>query len=130
MPIKFKGRVVAPELDTLSRVGVHIQLPGAAEDITLIVASNVQRSIKQIGVVLRGSDTPSVTWTLRHGSDRSATGTEVITGGTVTTNVTTGVTFIEFDSAKILPGEHLWLETSDVSGTVNEFALTVNMVDQ
>lgn len=130
MPIKFKGRVLAPELDVKSRVGISVESPAATEDITLIAASNIQRTILSIGVVLRGSGSPSVTWTLRHGPDRSAAGSEVITGGTVTTDTAAGDLIEDFDSAKILHAEHLWLEISATGGTVDEFALTLNLIDE
>ena len=78
--------------------------------------------------VLRGSSTPSVTWTVRKGSDRSATGTEVVTGGTTTTSTTTGSVVTSFNSATIAASDFVWLRTTAKSGTVDEYHLTIHMV--
>ena len=69
--------------------------------------------------------TPSVTWTIRHGTDRSATGAEVVTGGTTTTNTTTGDDVVSFNDATIVADSHVWLETTAQTGTVTEISITI-----
>jgi hypothetical protein len=69
--------------------------------------------------------TPSVTFTIRHGSDRSASGTEVVTGGTVCNNTTTGTNVTSFDDATIVAESHVWIETTAAGGTVDSFTVTL-----
>lgn len=79
-------------------------------------------TLTKLRIVLRGT-TPSVTWTLRHDSVRTAAGTVVATG--TSTNTTTGDEVTSFSDATIPAGNHLWLETSAVGGTVLSFRMTV-----
>lgn len=96
--------------------------PTSAEDLTLGYAHKAC-TVTKIAVVVRGSS-PSVTWTVRKGSDRSAAGTEVVTSGTTTTSQS-GATVTSFNSASIAAGDWVWLETTAISGTVAEIAVTV-----
>ena len=102
---------------------LNLENPGASEDDPSIQLDEAA-VISKLRAVLRGT-TPSVTWTLRHGSDRNAAGTEVVTGGTTTTNTTTGETITSFNSASIPAGDHVWLETTAASGTVLSFRVTI-----
>jgi hypothetical protein len=104
--------------------GLSIVSPTSSENVTIISNIDQTRTIKSITAILYGT-TPSITWTLRVGSDRSAAGTEVITGGTTTTNTTSGHTLITFNAPNLIPGNHLWLVISAKSGTVSEFHLTI-----
>lgn len=102
------------------RFGATIPNPSTAEDVTLGYADKAC-TITKIAVVVRGTS-PSVTWTLRKGSDRSAAGTEIISGGTTTTSQA-GVTITTFTAPALAAGEWLWLETSATSGTVQELSV-------
>ena len=66
----------------------------------------------------------TATWTVRHGTDRSAAGAEVVTGGTATTSATTGSDVTVFNDATVVADSFLWIETS---GTVDvtELSLTI-----
>ena len=75
--------------------------------------------------MLIGSSTPSVTWTIRHGTDRSAAGAEVVTGGTATTSTTTGSDVTSFNDDTIVADSFVWLETTAQSGTVTELNVTI-----
>lgn len=101
-----------------------VNYPSSSEDISLFF-TDVAITITQLNAVLVGSSTPSVTWTLRHGTDRSATGNEVVTGGTTTTNTTTGAEITSFDDATIPAGSFIWLETTAKSGTVNNIMVSL-----
>ena len=79
----------------------------------------------KITAVLTGSATPSVTWTLRHSTDRSATGNEVVTSGTTTTSTTTGSVVTSFNDATIPANSFVWLETTAQSGTVTSLNITM-----
>ncbi len=101
-----------------------VENPGSAEDLSWFRAP-AAFEIFTIDTVLVGSSTPSVTWTLRHGPDRDLAGTEVVTGGTTTTSVTTGDQVTSFNSASIPAGDFVWLETTAQSGTVASIMISL-----
>lgn len=102
---------------------VTIELPLSGEDISLFF-TDVAITVTKMRAICVGT-TPSVTWTVRHGADRSAAGNEVVTGGTTTTDTTTGSDITSFDDATIPANSHVWLETTAKSGTVDSFTLTI-----
>ncbi len=102
---------------------ITVESPTATEDI-MCFYTDVAIAMRQLTAVLRGT-TPSVTWTLRYDSDRSAAGTEVITTGTVTTNTSTGQDLTIFSNPNIPADSFVWLETTAIGGTVDELALTM-----
>jgi hypothetical protein len=81
-------------------------------------------TVQKMAAVLTGT-TPSVTWSVRFAGDRSAAGTEVITGGRTTTSTTTGDVITTFNNAAIPANSYVWLTTTAVSGTVNTFHTTI-----
>lgn len=103
---------------------ITVEAPTAAEDISFFYTETAI-TITNIEVVMVGT-TPSVTWTLRHGTDRSAAGTEVVTGGTTTTDTTTGESIIVFDDPTIAANSFIWVETTAQSGTVTSMAIAVS----
>lgn len=107
--------------------GITIESPTSSEDIGMFF-TDVAITITQMNAVLRGSSTPSVTWTIRHNSDRSATGNEVVTSGTTTTSTTTGSEVTSFNDATIPAGSWVWLETTAQSGTVDELSVTIEYI--
>lgn len=82
------------------------------------------QTLQQIRAVLVGSSSPSVTWTLRYASDRSAAGTPVVTAGTTTTTTTAAQEVTSFDESVIPASSHVWLEISAVSGDVDQIEVT------
>jgi len=103
---------------------IIIESPTAAEDLSFFFTS-VAFTITEMRAVLVGSSTPSVTWTLRHGADRSAVGSEAVTGGTVTTDTTAGSDVTIFDDADVATNSHLWIETTAKSGIVGSIVITL-----
>ena len=103
---------------------ITIEDPTASEDISAFF-TNEAITVTEIRAVLVGSATPSVTWTVRHGTDRSAAGAEVVTGGTTTTSTTTGDDVTSFNDATIIADSFVWIETTAQSGTVDELHLTI-----
>ncbi len=105
---------------------ISIESPTSSEDITLFF-TNVAITITEMRAVLNnGTTTPSVTWTIRHhASDRANVGTEVVTGGTTTTSVTTGSDVTSFNDATIPADSFVWFVTTAKSGTVPMFSVTV-----
>ena len=103
---------------------ITIEDPTASEDISAFF-TNEAITVTEIRAVLVGSSTPSVTWTVRHGTDRSAAGAEVVTGGTTTTSTTTGDDVTSFNDATIVADSFVWIETTAQSGTVDELHITI-----
>ena len=108
-----------PESKTIS-----VENPNNSEDLSFFF-TDVAITVTKLVAVLVGSATPSVTWTIRHGTDRSAAGSEVKTGGTTTTSTTTGSTETTLDDPTIVADSHVWLETTAQSGTVNLLTVTI-----
>jgi hypothetical protein len=102
---------------------ITIESPTASEDITLFFTDDAI-TVTQLNAVSVGSS-PSVTYTIRHGTDRSAAGNEVVTGGSTTTSTTTGNEVTSFNDATIPAGSWVWLETTATSGTVTNTNVTI-----
>ena len=100
-----------------------IDSPTATDDVSAGFTNRAITVTKLVAVV-RGT-TPSLTWTLRHSSDRSAAGNEVVTGGTVTTSESTGSVVTVFNDATIPADSFYWVETTAKSGTVAELHLSI-----
>lgn len=95
---------------------ITIEDPTNAEDISLWKTTNAITISEETCVVI--GTTPSVTQTLRFGTDRSVTGTELNTGGNTITSTTTGDVDSTFDDATIPADNFIWVETTAQSGTV------------
>ncbi len=120
--IRNKGRWNKLIISESKSIGV--ELPTAIEDISYFF-TDVAITITKMRAILVGSSTPSVTWTIRHGTDRSGAGAEVILGGTVTTDVTTGTDITSFNDATIVANSHVWLETTAKSGNVDSINISL-----
>ena len=103
---------------------ITIENPSSSEDISYFF-TNVAITVTEIRAVLVGSSVPSVTWTIRHGTDRAAGGSEVVTGGTVTADTTTGSDVTSFDDETIVADSHVWVETTAQSGTVDSISISL-----
>jgi hypothetical protein len=102
---------------------ITIESPTGSEDISIFF-TNKAITITEIRAVVRGSS-PSVDWTIRHGTSRSAAGAEVVTGGTTTTDESTGSDVTTFDDETVIADSFVWLGTTVQTGTVDELALTI-----
>ena len=109
--------------DIVHSKSITIEDPASGEDISMFF-TNSALTITEIRAVVRGS-TPSVTWTIRHGTDRSAAGAEAVTDGTATTSESAGSDVTAFDDATVVADSFVWLETTAQTGTVDELNLTV-----
>ena len=110
-------------LQPLRRISITLESPGSAEDISLMRTDFAITVTRETCVVV-GSSTPSVTVTLRHGTDRSATGAELNTSGNAITSTSTGNEDTSFNDATVVADSFLWLETTAQSGTVDSVSCT------
>lgn len=113
-------RVLTP----IQSKSITVEDPTSTEDISMFFTDDAITVTKMVAVLV-GSSTPSVTWTIRHGTDRSGTGAEVVTSGTTTTSTTTGSVVTSFNDATVVADSFVWLETTAQSGTVDEINITV-----
>lgn len=121
--------VVIPDNKKLNTVQIYsktltIESPTASEDISMFFTDVAINIIKQVTVV-KGSSTPSVTFNVVHGTDRSASGTNLITTPSATTNTTTGASVVAFDNASVSAGSFIRAKTTAQSGTVTEGSITI-----
>ena len=107
---------------TLSK-SIGIISPTASEDITMFFTP-VAITVSEMRAIVQGS-APSVSWTIKHSTDRSAAGNVVVTAGTTTTSTTTGSDVTSFDDPTIPADSFVWLETTATSGTINDFNVTI-----
>lgn len=112
-------KVLQPEMSK----SITIEAPTSSEDISMFFTDYAITITKMVCVMV--GSTPSVTWTVRHGTDRSAAGAEVVTGGTTTTSTTTGSVVTTFNDATIVADSFIWVESTAQSGTVTNMNLTI-----
>lgn len=104
---------------------LSVENPSNSENISMYFTP-VEVTISEMKAVLIGFDTPSLTWTIRFDQDnRSDPGTEVVVGGTQTTSTTSGSDITSFDNPVIPAGSFVWLKTTQASGTLTEFSVTI-----
>lgn len=104
--------------------GVAIPAPVAGDRIPLFKTEEAI-TVQEMYCVLVNASTPSVTWTIRFDPDASATGTEVVTGGTVTTSTTSGTTVSSFDDNTIPANNWVWVQVTAQSGSIEWANLTL-----
>lgn len=103
---------------------ITIPSPTNTDNFTILYTSS-SMMLSSIRSVLRGSSTPSVTFSIRYGTDRSAAGTEVVTSGITCTNTTSGLSTNTFNNGTIPANNYVWITVSAVSGTVTELNVTI-----
>jgi hypothetical protein len=103
---------------------VSIANPTTTEKVALFFTTSAQ-TVSQIRSAVFGSNTPSVTFSIRYGTDLSTAGTEVDVGGITVTNTTTGLSTTTFDNASIPANNWVWLTTSAKSGTVDALNVSI-----
>lgn len=96
--------------------------PSTTEDLDLFF-TDVPITITRLRSVIKGTSTPSLTWQIRHDTNRSAAGTQVVS--VTTTNTTTGENTTTFDDATIPADSWVWFETSASGGSLSAFGITV-----
>ncbi len=113
-------------LDPVQSKSITIEDPGAAENIVMFRIDENPITIVKVVVVVQGTGSPTVDFNLRHGTDRSAAGTDLIATDQTESSTTTGTEYTTFADATLAVNEFLWLITSAVGGTTQtELHVTV-----
>lgn len=110
------------EVNDRNRIAFGLETPSASENAGGVFTDKAITITKAAAVLVNGT---SVDWTIRHDTDRSATGNELITGGKTTTSETTGDVITSFDDATIPANSWIWLETTDKTGVIDWLNITL-----
>ncbi len=102
---------------------ITIEDPTASEDLSFFHTAR-ELVVTQMNFVITGSN--SVTITVRHDTDRSAAGTEIITGGTVA-DQTTDEEVTSLNNPVIPAGSWVWVETTAV-GAPRPTSVNVSLI--
>jgi hypothetical protein len=109
-------------LDPDRSKSVTIETPTDADAITVFRCNAAITVTKMVAVIVGGT---SAVFTVRHSTDRSATGNEVVTGGTTCSSTTTGTVVTSFNDATIPTDSFVWVDMGTITGTVTQFHVTV-----
>lgn len=107
----------------LSEKAITILRPQAGDIVTLLL-SNANVRVSQAAALLVGGTAPSATYTIWKGTDRTL-GTAVV-AGVVATSTTTGDVLTVFSAPDVVAGTFVWVQLTAVSGTPDEFNLTLS----
>jgi hypothetical protein len=89
-----------------------IEAPSNSEKIVMFF-TDTPISLSQIRSVIANNGTsPTTTFSIRYGTDYSESGTEVVTGGVVCSNITTGVSTTSFNNGTVPANNFVWLTTT------------------
>lgn len=110
---------------TLFAKDISIEVPDEDEDIGFFYSKR-DLTVDSVQAVVVGSGVGfSSSWTIRHDPERWETGTELVTGGTTTTNSGVGDTITSFDSSFIPSQSWVWVETTAYVPNLN--LLTISL---
>lgn len=101
---------------------ITIESPTSSEDLSMFYTDEAI-TVTKIVFVITGAT--SATTTIRHHTDRSNAGNEVVTSGTTANSTTTGNVVTSFNDATIPADSFVWLETTALSGTPTTLSVTV-----
>lgn len=113
------------KLSSLPKVtkSITIEDPTSSENIAMFYVPEAM-TISNIYAVVAGTS-PSVTINPVLTSDRSASGTAILSSATAITNTTSGQTLTSFNDATVPAGSWIVFKTTATSGTVDEISLTI-----
>ena len=102
--------------------GITLVSPTATENMVMFY-TDVAITITRAAEAVKGTS-PSVTYNIRFGTDRSAVGTALFASDRAVTSLT-GTTTTTFANASIPAGSWVRIVTSAVSGTIDDFHVTL-----
>jgi hypothetical protein len=98
-----------------------------ANDRRILLRAAQALTISRVDAVLSGGTSPSVSFSLRHGADVSATGTAATTEPITVTSTTTGSASASFQVPEIPAGHWLWLQVTAASGSPQGLTVSIAM---
>lgn len=101
-----------------------IAYPVAGDNLTLFYTQS-NTTLLQVAAILRGSGSPSVTYSLKYAANRSSAGTAATLSTTVSS--TTIAALATLQNMPIPANNFLWLEISSISGNPTELSITVSV---
>ena len=119
--VKVEGNVIA---NNLGGKTINIESPTSSEDVTMF-RTDFAITVQEVIAVVIGSS-PSVTYQLKHSTDRNAAGNNLTDSGSVT-STGTGDTATLSD-ATIPANSWIWLETTAKSGTVDMVSIDIRFI--
>lgn len=99
-----------------------IAYPVEGDNLTLFYTQS-NTTLLQVAAILRGSGSPSVTYSLKYSTNRSSAGTAATVSATVSSTTTAAVATLQ--NMPIPANNFLWLEISGISGNPTELSITV-----
>jgi len=102
-----------------------ISYPTASEDLTLLYTRQTV-IINKISSIISKTMPSNVAFTIKYAPNRSDAGTEVVAGGLYCTSNTIANVVTSFTNATLPTNNFVWLETSAITGSVQEFHLTID----
>ena len=120
----------ATQITPLSPASAPLDLPKSftipnplVNDEFTIFYAETATTLTRVVAVVKGSNSPSVTFTMRYAADRTAAGTLAVVS-TVVTSTTTGQV-VPLQQMPIPANTFVWVELTAVSGTVEEFSASL-----
>lgn len=120
--LNFYDGTLEAVLNPVQSKSITIENPTAAEDISMFYSDDAITITKMVFVI---TGSTSATTTIRHHTDRSNAGNEVVTGGTTANSTTTGNVVTSFNDATVPADSFVWLETTALSGTPTSLSVTI-----
>jgi hypothetical protein len=99
-----------------------IAYPVAGDNLTLFYTQS-STTLVQVVAILRGTSSPSVTYSLKYAANRSSAGTAATASTTVSSTTTAAIATLQ--NMPIPANNFLWLEISGISGNPTELSITV-----
>lgn len=122
--LRNQDAVVAPIQGPAAPKSLTINSPVALDELTVFFTTK-KINISEIVSVVKGIS-PSATFTIRFGVDRSSTGAEVVIGGIISSNTTTGLVTTIFNNPIIPQDNFVWVVINTVSGTVDQLHVSMD----
>jgi hypothetical protein len=101
-----------------------IDLPSDDENVTIMRTTSAI-TLQSLYAVVAGGGAPTVSWTVKHDTQRNAGGTAVVSAGTTTTDKAEGDVITVMDNPVIAANKWVWLQTTVTGGSPQE--LTVEL---
>lgn len=100
--------------------------PTAGDEFVIYNRGRWAIEIVEVTATVKGGTTPSVTFTLKYGTDVDAAGTDIWqTAGSKNATSSSGHTWTSFDNSQPAAADHLWGEISAASGSPDSVSITV-----